>query len=145
MKDANQESDAIAAWARLARVSQSLLSAVEADLKAAGYPPLSWYDALLELRRVEPAGLRPYELQREMLLAQYSMSRLTERLLKAGYVAREPAPDDGRGFILHVTDEGKDLLTRMWPVYRQAIRERFALRLSEADIKKLSEILGKLR
>ena len=36
---------AVDAWARLLRVSQQLLNSVEADLKAAKLPPLTWYDA----------------------------------------------------------------------------------------------------
>ena len=47
------------AWARLMRVQQGLLVAVEKDLKAAGFPPLAWYDALLELARAPRGELRP--------------------------------------------------------------------------------------
>ena len=82
----NPSEQAITAWARLVRTSQSLLPAVEADLKAQGFPPLAWYDALLELRRAGAEGLRSFELQEQMLLAQYNLSRLTDRLQKAGYI-----------------------------------------------------------
>lgn len=136
--------DDIQAWARLVRVSQSLLARVEADVKAAGFPPLSWYDALLELRRAGDAGLRPFELQEEMLLAQYNLSRLIERLANAGYVERHPAADDKRGHIVRITPEGQALLREMWPVYREALRRYFAARLSEADIRALSGIMTKL-
>ena len=86
--------ETVTAWARLVRISQAVLSKVEADLKAADLPPLSWYDALLELERARPDGLRPYQLQERMLLAQYNMSRLTDRLAKAGYIEREDCSDD---------------------------------------------------
>ena len=135
----------VAAWARLVRVSQSVLAAVESELKAKGFPPLAWYDALLELRRAGEAGLRPFELQRAMLLAQYNLSRLTERLLKAGYVARKPCEADGRGHILTITPAGEALLKQMWPAYRAAIQTHFADRLGERDAKALGEILGRLR
>jgi len=135
---------AVEAWARLVRVSQSLLSAVESDLKADGFPPLSWYDALLELLRAGPAGLRPFELERAMLLAQYNISRLVERLLRAGYVARRPCEDDARGQILSITPEGERLLQRMWPAYRAAIRRHFVDRLGAGDAEALARILGRL-
>ena len=135
--------EAVTAWARLVRVSQSLLPRVEADLKAEGYPPLSWYDALLELRRAGVGGLRPFELQQEMLLAQYNMSRLTDRLLKAGYVAREMCEDDGRGQILSITPQGETVLKNMWPAYRAAIQKHFSDRLDKKDVKSLIKILGK--
>ncbi len=79
----------IRAWARLIRAQQAALAAVEAELKAAGFPPLAWYDALLELSRVDGAGLRPFALEQQLLLAQYNLSRLLDRLEKAGYVERQ--------------------------------------------------------
>ena len=135
--------EAITAWARLVRVSQSLLPRVEADLKAQGYPPLSWYDALLELRRAGVGGLRPFELQQEMLLAQYNLSRLIDRLLKAGHVAREMCEDDGRGQILSITPHGKTVLKNMWPAYRAAIQKHFADRIDKKDVESLIKVLGK--
>lgn len=137
-------SDAVAAWARLLRASQAILGAVEADLKAKGFPPLAWYDALLELRRAGAGGLRPFELEREMLLAQYSLSRLTDRLARAGHIERIPCQDDARGHILKITPQGKKLLKRMWPAYRAAIAHHFADKLSDTDAAALARILGKL-
>src|SRR5947209_20067851 len=85
----------IRAWARLVRAQQAVLAAVEAELKAAGFPPLAWYDVLLELSRKDE-GLRPFALEQELLLAQYNLSRLLDRLESAGYVERRPCPDDAR-------------------------------------------------
>lgn len=137
--------DAVAAWARLVRVSQAVLTRVEADLKAAGFPPLAWYDALLELDRVKPEGLRPYQLQERMLLAQYNLSRLTDRLKSAGHIVREDCVDDGRGQVLHITEDGRQLLKSMWPVYRLAIATHFGTKLDAQETAGLAEILSKLR
>ncbi|AXS41395.1 MarR family winged helix-turn-helix transcriptional regulator [Breoghania sp. L-A4] len=137
--------EAVTAWAQLVRVSQAVLTRVEGDLKKAGHPPLAWYDALLELDRARPDGLRPYRLQERMLLAQYNLSRLTERLAAGGYVEREDCADDGRGQVLKITREGRKLLREMWPVYRQAIEAHFASRLDADEISALSRMLVKLR
>ena len=82
---------AIDAWARLQRASGNVLARVEARLKAAGFPPLGWYDVLLELSRAEDKTLRPVEIEKRMLLAQYNVSRLLDRLAAAG------ASDHDRG------------------------------------------------
>ena len=137
--------ETVTAWARLVRISQAVLSKVEADLKAADLPPLSWYDALLELERARPDGLRPYQLQERMLLAQYNMSRLTDRLAKAGYIEREDCSDDGRGQILKIDSAGRGLLQQMWPVYRKAIAAHFAEKLDTDETAALSRMLIKLR
>jgi DNA-binding MarR family transcriptional regulator len=134
----------IDAWARLQRASQGLLSAVESDLKAAGHPPLAWYDVLLELKRAEKGGLRPRALQSQMLLAQYNLSRLLDRMEREGCVERRLCPDDGRGQIVVITPKGRQLVKRMWPAYEAAIQRHFAERLSAEDAARLARLLGKL-
>src|SRR5262245_24395401 len=98
-----------AAWARLVRVQQGLLAAVENDLKKAGYPPLAWYDALLELSRAPRGELRPRDLEKHMLLPQYSTSRLIDRLVEAGLAERKICPVDGRGQFIAITASGRAL------------------------------------
>lgn len=132
----------IAAWARMVRATQSVIQAVEDALKRAGLPPLAWYDLLLELRRADPAGLRPVQLQDEMLVPQSNMSRLLDRVEAAGHIARQPCDDDGRGQIVRITTSGQDLLRRMWPVYREVLARRFALTVPEAEARHLAEILA---
>jgi len=111
----------IVAWARLLKASAKMLDAVERDLKQAGLPPLAWYDALLELHRARPDGLRPGDLEKEMLLPQYNVSRLVDRLEAAGYALRRPHPQDGRGQMLQITGQGTALTRRMWKVYRRTL------------------------
>jgi DNA-binding MarR family transcriptional regulator len=132
----------VKAWARLTRAQQLALAAIEAALKKAGLPPLSWYDALLELERAGEKGLRPFELEREMLLAQYNLSRLIERLSRAGYVSRQVCKDDGRGQVLLITPAGRAMRRRMWSVYGPAIQAAIGTRLSEAEIERLTAVLG---
>jgi DNA-binding MarR family transcriptional regulator len=136
--------ETLAAWARLVRVEQHLLAAVEADLKAEGFPPLAWYDALLELSRAANGRMRPVELEKAMLLPQYSTSRLTERLARAGLIVREVCPLDRRGQFIAITAEGRALQKRMWEAYAAAIERHVGTRLSNGDAGRLCELLGKL-
>jgi DNA-binding MarR family transcriptional regulator len=136
---------AVSAWVALVRAGQSVLAAVEADLKAAGFPSLAWYDALLELRGAGEAGLRPVDLEHRMLLAQYNVSRLVDRLARAGYVRRRPCPDDARASLLTVTAEGRDLQRRMWPVYAAAIERHLGAKLGDGEAAELARLLGSLR
>jgi DNA-binding MarR family transcriptional regulator len=143
-KDDHLEDVEIAAWARLLKVSARLVDTAETDLKAAGLPALSWYDALLELHRAGAKGLRPGDLQQEMLLPQYNVSRLIDRLEAAGYVERRPHPEDGRGQVLLITREGTELIRRMWRVYRKTISRSFAGKLAEGEAKRLAKLLERL-
>ena len=135
---------AVRAWARLERAHRSTQGTVEVRLKKAGLPALAWYDALLELERAGAAGLRPYELQKAMLFAQYNLSRLVDRLEAAGHVAKQVSEDDGRGQRLTITKSGRAMRRRIWPVYAAAIEEAVGQHLSAHDATTLSDLLGKL-
>ncbi len=145
MEQQAKDTDIAGLWARFMRVSQSVLAAVEGDLKAAGFPPLAWYDALLELRRAAPEGLRQFELQGHMLLAQYNMSRLIDRLVHAGYARRQPCPEDARGQVIYLTEKGRALIDAMWPAYRAAITAHFGDRLDGRQAEALAGMLESLR
>jgi DNA-binding MarR family transcriptional regulator len=134
----------VRAWARLMKAQQLVLTAIEQALKQAELPPLAWYDALLELERVGEEGLRPFELEREMLLAQYNLSRLVDRIEKAGYVERRTCADDGRGQVIVITRAGRDMRRRMWPVYARAIQSSIGGHISETQAETLDAILGVL-
>jgi DNA-binding MarR family transcriptional regulator len=134
----------IRAWARLMTAQQRALSVVERDLKAAGLPPLVWYDVLLEVERAGSAGLRPFELEQAMLLAQYNLSRLLDRIAKAGYIERRACADDGRGQLVVITERGKAIRRKIWPVYARAIEAALGQHLSPKQAEALDDVLGAL-
>jgi DNA-binding MarR family transcriptional regulator len=134
----------VSAWARVVRVSERVLQAVEEELKTAALPPLSWYDLLLELLRAAPGGLRPYQLQSAMLIRQYNMSRLIDRITKAGYVERCSCGADGRGQIIRITPDGKALQRKMWPIYRSVLEREFASKLAEGEAERVAKLLHPL-
>lgn len=133
-----------AVWTSLARVEQALLARVEADVKAAGFPPLAWYDVLIALKNSGEGRLRPFDLERKMLLPQYSTSRLVDRLVKAGLVERQDCKLDGRGQFVAITAEGRKLQKRMWPICADAIRRHIDDKLSANERLELGRLLQKL-
>ena len=135
---------AIRAWARLLKAQRIALDVVESALKAARLPPLVWYDVLLEVERAGETGVRPFELERAMLLAQYNLSRLIDRIESEGYIERRTCPDDRRGQTVHITQSGRAIRRRMWPVYARAIESVIGQRLNAREAGKLAEMLGKI-
>ena len=133
------------AWTGLLRAHTHTLRQVEAALKAAGLPPLAWYDALLELDRVGKTGLRPIALEQHLLLPQYGLSRLLDRIVRAGYVERRPVPGDGRGQLLVITRAGRGLRKRMWRVYAKAINAAVGTHLSDRQAAILAGLLARLK
>lgn len=136
--------EATAAWIRLMRVQSRVLDAVEQDLKKAGFPPLAWYDALLELSRAPSGELRPVELERNMLIPQYSASRLIDRLVEEGLAVRRECKIDKRGQFVEITEAGRDMQKKMWGAYSAAIEKHVGSKLSDADAAKLCGLLDRL-
>jgi len=126
------------------RVQSRVLAAVEQDLKKAGFPPLAWYDVLLELSRVPGGEMRPVELEKQMLIPQYSTSRLIDRLVDEGLAARRECKMDKRGLFVGITEAGRDLQKRMWSAYSAAIERHVGSKLSDADAMKLCGLLDRL-
>ncbi|MGV1758588.1 MarR family winged helix-turn-helix transcriptional regulator [Rhizobium sp. A22-96] len=132
------------AWVRLMRAQQITLAAIEQDLKAAGLPPLGWYDVLLELARAADGKLRPYEIEERTLLAQHNLSRLLDRMEKAGLVHREIFSEDGRGRWVIITEAGNAMRTRIWTVYAAALQRHLGDRLDDTQADQLADLLTAL-
>lgn len=132
----------VLAWSRLMRAHRAALNAAEQALREEGLPPLEWYDVLWELERAGPA--RPRDLQGRLLLAQYNLSRLLDRMAMAGLVERRSCKEDRRGQFVAATKEGVMLRRRMWPVYARAIEAVIGAKLGEADAETLAMLLGRL-
>ncbi|CUH41638.1 MarR family winged helix-turn-helix transcriptional regulator [Ruegeria atlantica] len=114
-----------AAWIALNQTRTWIFSRAERALVAAGFPRLHWYDVLWELERA-PDGLRPKQLEQQLLFDQSSFSRQVARMAEDGLLTRHAAAGDGRGKILRITDEGRTLRRQMWDIYRMHIDEGIA-------------------
>jgi DNA-binding MarR family transcriptional regulator len=132
------------AWVRLIRAGRDVAGRIEADLKAAGFPSLAWYDVLLSLKKA-PAGRRtPREIEHEVLFEQYNLSRLLDRMESEGLVRRIPYPGDRRRQLVEITQAGRALQRRMWTVYGPAISRYVGCRFTEGEAKELASLLGRL-
>lgn len=139
----NVPSDAVmAAWVALIRAHRVALGSVEAALKERGFPPLAWYDVLLELDRTNGGELRLAELETRLLLTQYGVSRLVSRLEKENLLDRRVSSEDGRGRVAVITDAGRDLRKRMWPVYAAAVQKAIGVPLGDADAAMVGRLLS---
>jgi DNA-binding MarR family transcriptional regulator len=134
----------LCAWGRLVHAHQAAKGCVERALKAAGLPPLGWYEVLVELERAGPHGLRPYALEETLRLPQYGLSRLLDRMEAAGLVLRGTCPEDGRGQRVVLTDAGRGMRERMAPVHAAAVQRAVGARLSTEEAQGLSDLLDRV-
>jgi DNA-binding MarR family transcriptional regulator len=133
------------AWRAFITAYAAAIEGIERGLSEAGLPPLGWYDVLLELSAAPGCRLRMHELARAVVLSRSGLTRLVDRLERAGLLRREPDPADGRGSFAVLMDEGARMRERMWPVYAKGIAEHFGAHISDEEAEVLSRALGRVR
>ena len=131
-------------WALFLTAHAVLVEAIERRLARADLPPLAWYDLLWGLERSPGERLRMSELADKVVLSRSNLTRLVDRLEEAGLVARERSAEDRRGAYAVLTDAGREMRRRMWPVYQAGIRELFESHLSDAEAQTLSAVLRRV-
>jgi DNA-binding MarR family transcriptional regulator len=99
---------------------------------------------LLELSRSPTGEMRPVELEKQMLIPQYSTSRLIDRLVDEGLAVRRECKIDKRGQFVEITEAGRELQKKMWNAYSAAIEKHVGSKLSDADAVKLCGLLDRL-
>jgi DNA-binding MarR family transcriptional regulator len=131
-------------WALFLTAHSVLVGTMEKRLKDAGMPPLAWYDVLWILERTPEQRLRMSALADQLVLTRFNVTRLVDRLVEAGLVARRQTKEDGRGFHAVLTEKGRALRKQMWTVYRPAIVELFNQHLSGAQHAEMQSVMRRL-
>ena len=87
---------------------------------------------------------RQNELATDLCITPSSLSRQISDLVDAGYVARHPDPEDRRAALVHVTEEGKDMLVRSKQSRSLRLREMLAA-WNETDAQSAIDSVRKLK
>jgi DNA-binding MarR family transcriptional regulator len=136
------DDEQLAAWRAFLNAHARVTRAIGRELADAGLPDLAWYDLLWTLYRRPGRSLRVKELANEVVLSPTAMSRFVDRVEAAGCVRRDPDPQDRRALQVALTDEGIDLLRRMWPVYKRGIERHFAAHLDGGSLREMLDRMG---
>ena len=135
------------AWYRFVLVHARVTAAINARLaQDTNLLPLEHYDVLLCLRRA-PGGtrrIRLSELAEAVTLSRSGLTRLVDRLEKAGLLRREACSTDRRGAFAVLTPKGAGALRRTWTAYARAIQEHFARHLSDKEAGMLAGAFGRI-
>ncbi len=106
--------------------------------------PQGAYRVLAALRRAgEPFTLTPTELAGSLMVTSGGMTAIIDRLERQGLVARTPHPNDRRGVLVALTDEGRELADRAMEAHVATEHELLGA-LSDQDRTRLAALLRKL-
>ena len=114
-----------------------LVQRVGRDLAAASSLPFGSYKVLRLLHEAPGGRLRLSELAKVGFLTRSGVTRLVNRLERAGLLRRERYTRDRRGLYVVLTDRAWDELRMASGVFERAVAEQFGSYLSDAEAKSL--------
>ena len=132
------------AWRRLAGVSMLLPAALESQLQRDADVTHFGYWVMAMLSEAPNRSLRMSELAAMSNGSQSRLSHLVARLEDRGWVRRERAGEDGRGFLAVLTDHGLDKVEQTAPGHVEEVRALVFDVLSPEQVVQLDEICGAL-
>src|SRR5689334_24787754 len=121
------------------RVHAALVKALDAELVRAHDLPLISYEVLITLDAAPDRRLRMAELADSVLLSRSGTTRLVDRLVRDGLIARENCEHDGRGSFAVLTKRGGELLAHARATHLDGVRERFLRHFTEHELRTLAE------
>lgn len=131
-------------WRDFLRAHAAVTRALEDELADEKVLPLTWYDVLVQLVEAPGRRLRMTELAERVLLSRSGLTRLVDRLVKAGLVERQPCPDDARGTFCVLTAAGFARLRDAAPVHLRGIHEHMTSLIRPEEMAVLGAVLRRI-
>ena len=129
-------------WRSFLQTFATVTRKLEAQMKVEDDIPLAWYGVLVHLNDAPQGRLLMNELAQTMFLIPSNLTRLLDRLQHAGFVRREPCPDDRRAIYAVITEEGKAALKAAVPGHNRRVHEHFMQYLTDEDVQALGLFLS---
>jgi DNA-binding MarR family transcriptional regulator len=126
------------------RAHSSLTRELDAELRAEHGLPLTSYEVLLHLGTAPKGEMRMSELADSVLLSRSGLTRLVDRLERAGLVERRECEEDARGLLAVITGAGRGLFSEARKTHLAGVRRLYLDRFSEAEQRTLGELFDRL-
>ena len=133
------------AWGALTRTHAAITGRLQEALTSAEFPPLPWYEVLATLSEVPEERLKMGDLAEALVITRGGLTKLVDRLIKAGLLERTFCETDRRVSYATLKPAGSDLLDEMRPVVVAELNIAFAARLSAAEADALRDTLERVR
>ena len=139
LSDAEQVS-----WRAYLRANRELTVAFDRDLQAVGIS-LPEYELLSMLSEGPSGQMRMSTLAELIVQSRSRVTHTAARLERRGWVKRTPAPDDGRGVLLRLTDEGREAIERFAVTHVASVRRHLVDVLTPEQFATLGATMQTLR
>jgi DNA-binding MarR family transcriptional regulator len=134
----------LAAWRDFFVAYHQIIPQLEHEMAEAVDLTLSQYDVLLRLSEAPGGRMRMSGLAEAIVYSTGGLSRLIERMCRAGLTRREYEPDDRRVVYAVLTDEGATRLRAASKVHLDGVRRHFARHLRDDELDAVADFLFRL-
>jgi DNA-binding MarR family transcriptional regulator len=133
------------AWRSLAQTHAAVSGRLQDALAAAELPPLAWFEMLAAIAAADGRRMKMGELAEALVITRGGLTKLVDRLVKAGLIERTFCETDRRVSYATLLPAGAELLEEMVPVVSAELDLAFAARLSERQADQLRSTLDAVR
>jgi MarR family transcriptional regulator, 2-MHQ and catechol-resistance regulon repressor len=135
----------IEAYGMLLEAHNELHNALQRNLDAEAGVPVGWLSVLIRLARSPGERLRMTVLARDMTMSTSGLTRLIDRMEAGGVVQREACPEDRRGLLAVLTDEGRSVLASTAPCHVADLERLLGGALDDRELDQLTDLLRRVR
>lgn len=133
------------AWGALTRTHAAVTQRLQEALAQGDYPPLPWYEVLATVAEAPEQRMRMGDLAEILVITRGGLTKLVDRLVKAGLLERTFCETDRRVSYATLLPAGRDLLAEMRPVIVGELEIAFSANLSTRQAEQLRETLERVR
>jgi DNA-binding MarR family transcriptional regulator len=133
------------AWGALARTHAAVSQRLQDALAQADFPPLPWYEVLATVAEAPERRMRMGDLAEALVITRGGLTKLVDRLVKAGLLERTFCDADRRVSYATLLPAGATLLAEMRPVVVGELEVAFSANLSIEQANDLRDNLDRVR
>jgi DNA-binding MarR family transcriptional regulator len=133
------------AWIAIAQTHAAVTGRLQEVLTAAELPPLPWFEVLATLDRAPEQRLKMGDLAEALVITRGGLTKLVDRLIKAGLLERTFCETDRRVSYATLLPAGTELLEEMRPLVRAELASAFSANLSVGQAEELRSMLEQVR
>jgi DNA-binding MarR family transcriptional regulator len=121
------------AWGAFLMAHKALETILGRELESASGLPLTWFDALAQLRMAPGHRLTMTQLATALLFSKSGLTRLIDRMVEAGLVQRLARPGDRRSLHIALTNAGEEKYRQALPIHLDHVKRHFAAYIEDGE------------
>src|SRR5689334_3421852 len=119
-----------------------LMDRLDDDLERNFGVSMTEYEILVRLSEREGRSMRMAQLADAMAHSRSRVTHTVRRLEQSGLVERLKSPEDGRGIVCQMTDQGWELLVKMAPCHVAGVRDHLVDLASCEDFQAVGRVMN---